>query len=230
MDKKIDRSSFPSFWISPEVNLFDAPIHKIISKTKHKRCNSGKVSPYQDQSCLLKLQSALKTITRKHSPSNSIKLKKFPNKSTSFKMPKSTPQPQKTKKKKVGKSSKKKLKNNEVKLKVLNKDNCKKAPKIFNNQIFCDIYDREGNHDRVMETFEVSETKTRIYEDSVGFDGKFIIASNLETEFKDPEIKIFKQPENSFMADTEKNIKGHQLELFEKLNNLAAQRDYEDDY
>jgi hypothetical protein len=75
MEKKADRTSFPSFWISPDINLFDTPINKIISKAKHKRCNSGKVSPYEDQSSLLKLKSALKTITRKHSPLHSTKKK-----------------------------------------------------------------------------------------------------------------------------------------------------------
>ena len=28
----------------------------------------------------------------------------------------------------------------------------KKAPKIYNNQIFCDIYDEKGNHDRILDT------------------------------------------------------------------------------
>lgn len=233
MEKKADRTSFPSFWISPDINLFDTPINKIISKAKHKRCNSGKVSPYEDQSSLLKLKSALKTITRKHSPLHSTKKKKSANKSGSFKIFKASAKPEKSeklKKKKILKVLKKKPRKSEEKLIVLNKKECKRAPKIFNNQIFADIYDSDGNHDRVIDTFDVSASRTKILEDSVGYDGKFIIASNLETEAKDyGEQVAVKQPDNSYLAETEKNIQCHHLELFEKLNNLAAEREYEDD-
>jgi hypothetical protein len=223
MEKKVDRSSFPSFWISPEVNLFDTPINKIIAKAKHKRCNSGKVSPYEDQSSLLRLKTALKTITRKQSPINSSKVKRSSNKSTSFKLPK----PKKSEKLKKKKTLKKKPRMSEEKLKVLNKNQCKKAPKIFSNQIFSDIYDSHGNHDRVLDTLEVSNSRTRILQDSVGYDAKFIIASNLETELKDYGEKEAKQPDNSFLAETKKDIRCNHFELFQKLTCLAAQRENE---
>ena len=33
-----------------------------------------------------------------------------------------------------------------------------KAPKLFENQIFADVYDREGNHDRVLDISNLSDT------------------------------------------------------------------------
>lgn len=232
------RGSFPSFWISPDVNLFDLSTKKGSKKPKHTRCNSGKTNPYQDQSSLIKLKSALQTVTRKQSPTSRPKTRKSP---TSFITSVASPQPLKnsinkknqvnlnpvqSKKKKNFKNKKKISKNKEEKLTVLDKKECKLAPKIFDNQIFCDIYDDAGNHDRVMETFEVSESNSRINDSSVGINYKFILASNLETEQGDPDPNgNIKPPDNSILADTERKIKTNHLELFEKLSNLAAERE-----
>lgn len=232
MEPNIERASFPSFWISPDVNLFDTPSNRIITRPKHKRCNSGKASPYEDQTSLLKLKSALKTITRKHSPNSSAKLKKSPYQSISFKAQKSLVPAPVLKKKKVLKTvKKKKPKIVDEKLKELCKEKCKKAPKIYQNQIFCDLYDSQGNHDRIMETFEISATKTRIEDESLIKEAKFIISSNLETEQDNTEYtSVVKPPENSFLAQSDKNIKNNHLELFAKLQNLAAERDSSEEY
>ena len=228
MDRKVDRKKFPSFWISPDIQL-DTPINRTVFK-KHSRSNSGKLSPYQDHSSLIKLKTALKFVTRKQSPSNSIKLKKSSKKIIPLKPSKPTTtyhQPKlKVKKSKIAKkTSTKKLKNKDQKLVVLNKNTCKKAPKIYENQIFCDIYDNKGNHDRVMETFEVSVSQAQIDEDFVSIDAKFIIASNLETEHEDRARSEYKPPENSLLMETEKDIKGKHFELFAKLNFLAQRQD-----
>lgn len=229
MAKQLERLSFPSFWISPDVDFFDTPINKAFKKG-HNRCRSGKTSPYQDQTSLLKLKSALKSITRKQSPNSSAKMQKSPYKRPAGKNSKigySTAKP--TILKKNLKKTKKKIKIVNEKLKTLNKKDCKLAPKIYENQIFCDIYDDLGNHDRVMETFNLSENNTRI-EDSMICNAKFIVASNLETEQEETEHKSnVKPPDNSFLADTERKIKNHHFELFAKLSNLAAERSLDED-
>ena len=231
MELYLDRASFPSFWISPDVNLFDTPINRIVKKARHQRCNSGKVSPYQDQSCLLKLKSTLKTITRKQSPNSSAKFKKTPYKSSIFNITKpSLPLPKPSKKKVLKANKKKKNKLLNEKLTILNKKECKLAPKIFENQLFSDIYDDKGNHDRVMDTFNISQSRTRIDDDSFICNAKLIIASNAEMEEEETEHKSHvKQPDNSFLADTERKIKSNHLELFQKLQNLAAERSWDDD-
>ncbi|OMJ78313.1 hypothetical protein SteCoe_21912 [Stentor coeruleus] len=232
MKAKVDKNSFPSFWISPEVNAFEAATNRIITKPKHQRCNSGKVSPYGDQLSLFKLKTALKTITRKQSPSNSSKSKKSPYQSTTFKAPKSLiPTPVLKKKKVLNTKKKKTMKIAEDKLKELDKKECKKAPKIYENQIFCDFYDDEGNHDRIMDTFEISTMKTHIEDDILINEAKFIISSNLETEENVTEHKsIIKPPENSFLGTTENKLKSNHLEIFAKLQNLAAERDLDEEF
>jgi hypothetical protein len=37
-----------------------------------------------------------------------------------------------------------------------------KAPKIYSNQIFCDVYDSKGNHDRRLDTSEVKEEGPKV--------------------------------------------------------------------
>ena len=232
MEKQLERVSFPSFWISPDVDFFDTPINKMLSKNKHKRCMSGKSSPYQDQSSLLKLRSALNTITRKHSPNVSAKLKKSPYQQKNICMGnKSNFVVTKPKPKKVLKKIKKKSIMGAVeKLKILNKKECKLAPKIYENQIFSDIYDEQGNHDRVMETFDISANRTKIEEDRIASNVKFIVANNLETEQEETEHKSsIKPPDNSFLASTERKIKSHHFELFQKLENLAAERSMDEE-
>ena len=217
--------SFPSFWISPEVNLFDTPIVKTRNKIKHKRCNSGNVSPYEDQSSLIKLKSALQTITRKQSPKNYSKSRNSP-----YNLAQKNAKADLPKKKKKSLKKKKKTEAVQEKLHVLNKKVCTYAPKIFHNQIFSDIYDEAGNHDRVMDTFEVSVSKTRIEDQNSDVCYKLVLAADLETEHEQCEQNItVKPPDNSFLAETERKLKNNHLELFEKLKNLAAERETNDE-
>jgi hypothetical protein len=227
MEKLKERKKFPSFWISPEVHCFDPNPIPPTEKPKHCRSNSGKLSPYQDHSSLSKLKSALKFVTRKQSPNNSTKIKKNLKKTISLKISKPgvlLPPKIKTKKQKNTKKPAKK-KTNTGKLVVLDKQNCKKAPKIYENQIFCDIYDRHGNHDRVMETFEVSQSVGKVEDEFVTIEAKFVIASNLETEQGEFEKVEFRQPDNSLLIETEKDIRKNHFELFAKLNVLAKEQE-----
>jgi hypothetical protein len=37
-----------------------------------------------------------------------------------------------------------------------------KAPKIYENQIFRDVYDKEGNHDRMLDTSNLKDLEPRV--------------------------------------------------------------------
>jgi hypothetical protein len=37
-----------------------------------------------------------------------------------------------------------------------------KAPKIYENQIFCDVFDKQGNHDRVLNTSGFAESSPKV--------------------------------------------------------------------
>lgn len=85
-----------------------------------------------------------------------------------------------------------------------------KAPKIFNNQIFRDIYDEFGNHDRVIDTVESLEVYEELTKgNKVTFNNK----SDISTE-------KFIQPDTSYhsVEVTTKNIRE---ELFQKLQRIA---------
>lgn len=86
----------------------------------------------------------------------------------------------------------------------------KKAPKIFENQIFVDIYDEKGNHDRILETFESLE----IYEEKLGDNNKltFLNKSDIST-------RKFIQPELSYRSieATSDNIKSDLLKKIQKI-------------
>ena len=227
MEKIKERKKFPSFWISPEVHCFDPSKLNLNEKPKHCQSSSGKLSPYQDHSSISKLKSALKFVTRKQSPNNSAKIKKSLKKTTSFKNQKASVALNlkiKNKKCRIVKKGIKKKKEVE-KLVMLDKMNCKKAPRIYENQIFLDIYDRFGNHDRVMETFEVSQSVGKVDDEFVTIDAKFIIASNLETEQGEKDKIEYRQPENSLLVETEKDIRKNHFDLFTKLSLLAQNQE-----
>lgn len=74
----------------------------------------------------------------------------------------------------------------------------KKAPSVYENQIFADVYDEFGNHDRVLETIESIE----LYQESNKVNKlEFNSKSELSTE------KII-QPDNSYKSveNTSPNI------------------------
>jgi hypothetical protein len=209
------------FWISPDVNIFDDQHPKHHSKMRQHRSSITEKSPYRDQSGLLKLTLALKTFTRKQSPNSSAKFKTSPYKSAYLKPAKPPVQASYQRKRVIRQTKKEKKKVTNGKLKVLDKKACKKAPKIFNNQIFRDIYDEKGNHDRVMETFELSETKIQANDSALDV-CKLIIASGLEAEKEVTEHRYYiKPPENSILAETDRKLTSDYLELYKKLETLA---------
>ncbi|OMJ75690.1 hypothetical protein SteCoe_25129 [Stentor coeruleus] len=68
-----------------------------------------------------------------------------------------------------GRSVRKKGKNNHVrkaseynKLAMLDGKKVIKAPKIYENQIFRDVYDSKGNHDRVMDLSQLNSPAPRV--------------------------------------------------------------------
>ena len=85
-----------------------------------------------------------------------------------------------------------------------------KVPKIYKNQIFADIYDEFGNHDRVLDNIEYIDLYEEVHKGSVlRFNDK------LETE-----TNKFIEPEDSFKS-IENNKKSIKDELFHKLEELA---------
>ena len=102
------------------------------------------------------------------------------------------------------------------KLSALKGSYIKYAPKIFPNQIFSDVYDEQGRHDRIME-FELST-------DTNSENQNCIFYENVEDQPKD--IEGPKPPENSFLEETcqdSDNILSQKgkLDLFAKLELMA---------
>lgn len=220
---KKTRISGPSFWISPQENLLEIPMIKLISKLNHRRCNSGKISPYEDQSSLTKLQSALRTSTRQQSPKPHKPRKSSPSKSISCKKLLSKP----VAKKKI---KRKKKHMTLPKLKDLQGSHKYKAPKAFQSQIFRDVYDEKGNHDRIMETFEASESLPEIYtEENLRSASQLILPKDIGLQLKEYDTTErrmnLKQPDNSFLQKTEDNMKIDRGDLFKKLKKLAFERE-----
>lgn len=216
----------PSFWISPQKDLLSAPIIKIISNISHKRCKSGKISPCKSQLTLNHLQSVLKLNSRHASPKTSKTLKNPDSKPKFVKI---------LKKKKLQVKKKQKLKQKKKKplsVNILHNLNGKilyKAPPIFENQIFVDVFDEEGNHDRIMETIENSFSFPEIVNESdLNSKSFLIIPKNIDLVLDDYDTTehrlMGKQPENSFMEKTEDDIKFNNAKLFAKLKNLAKKQ------
>lgn len=211
--------SAPSFWITPESNLFESPIIKLITKLSHRRYSSGKISPYKDQTSLLKLKSAIKSSTRQQSP------KQKPQKTLVKKTSKKTLAKPPARAQKV---TKKKKQVSEIKLHSLEGDQLIKAPKIFKNQIFRDVYDEAGHHDRIMDTFDVSQSLPEIVDQNDFNYGILIVSENIEEKNHDFDRKnSLKPPENSFLQETADNNKFDKGDLFGKLQSLAKQREFE---
>lgn len=101
-----------------------------------------------------------------------------------------------------------------------------KAPKIFNNQIFRDVYDELGNHDRVLDTVESIE----VYEEvSKGNFVTFNNKSDVSTEkfiYPDASYKSFEATKSNFkeelMSKLEKLAKGQDENSFIRI--LTLQR------
>lgn len=85
-----------------------------------------------------------------------------------------------------------------------------KAPKLFKNQIFRDVYDELGNHDRVLDTAQSIEVYEEVNK------GNFITFNNRS----DVPTEKFIQPDVSFKSVEDTN-KGFTDEIFVKLQKVV---------
>ncbi|OMJ80370.1 hypothetical protein SteCoe_15961 [Stentor coeruleus] len=220
------RLSIPCYFVQTEKQK------ELVEKKKCSRLQSDRnssTSPISTgQSKIKKLRQGLKSFTRHHSPHQSLSItlslhdKKLSMKEK--KIAKNSP-PRGTIKSKVPshtikkkKIPKKPLKPQE-KLTILDGKPVKHAPKIFENQIFLDIYDDLGQHDRIIEIQETLNSENP--------ETPIIIYDNLE--YPSLEDSNPRPPGNSFLETSQDshNIlsgKGN-CELFAKLE-LMAKKQY----
>lgn len=219
------RLSIPCYFVQTEKQK-DQEEKKKPSRLKIGR-NSSTSPTSPGQGKIKKLRKGLKSFTQHHSPHQSLSItlslhdKKLGSKDK--KHLKNSP-PRGTKKAKVPphtikkkKVPKKNLKSQE-KLTVLDGKPVKHAPKIFENQIFVDIYDDLGQHDRIMEIQETLNSENP--------ETPIIIYDNLE--YPSLEDSNPKPPGNSFLETSQDshNIlsgKGN-CELFAKLEQMAKKQ------
>lgn len=208
---KKGNKAVPSFWISPQENFLEAPVVKFMNKVKHRRCNSGVISPARVR--LEKKLSDAKICTRQSSPKLGKAKKSFVDKSKGAKKGK----------KKVGNKSRKKI-FNENKLVDLKGSIKVKAPKIYENQIFRDVYDDAGNHDRVMETIELSLSLPEILQELPP--GSLITPNDIENHLsKYSQSRNLKNPGSSFLQETKDCLHLNHFDLFKKLSQLTQNSD-----
>ena len=195
--------SIPCFWDAPTQS------ENALKKSRDpSKFTSGRSSPQQSK--LKKFTVPDKYFTRQNSPKDSIR-----NSPTHREIKPKVPS-HIIKRKKI---IKKKPQKTEEKLLTLHGKEIKYAPKIYHNQIFSDVYDELGRHDRIME-FELS-METHSTESP-----KLIILGDLEIPTNDQKIK---PPENSFLEETcqdSQNIlkeKG-KLNLFARLELISKER------
>ncbi|OMJ82816.1 hypothetical protein SteCoe_16349 [Stentor coeruleus] len=197
---------------SPKILLNSIPLSDILSTLSHHRCFSAKNSPYQNQTSIERLRSVIQCTSRYHSPkfSTTVKLtlkKKLKKKSK-------PPGNRLHKKKKSNIKSKK----NFEKLKEIDQKSCTYAPKIYKNQIFRDVYDNVGNHDRIIDVTE--QTKDEI-DNSFLVYGKLFVSDDLKRiEGKILEQEIVRPPDNSYLEEKKSPIDIHK-DVMKKLSELA---------
>ena len=117
------------------------------------------------------------------------------------------------KKKKIGKKPQK----IDEKLSILTGNNLKFAPKIFENQLFLDVYDELGRHDRLM---EIQESLASDRSTPIVIFNNFVVN---ELGFEGP-----KPPGNSFEETCQDsgNIKKAKMgfDLFARLEQMAKEQ------
>ena len=203
--------SIPCFFEEPKAK---EPI-KLASKVSNKY-KSTKNSPNSSIiSKVKKITTCTKTTSRQLSPRVFASCTNSPPKGSKSKVP-----PHVVKKKKL--QPKKTIKVEE-KLSILKGDNLKYAPKIYENQLFLDVYDEFGRHDRLMEITD-SLISERGQTPIIIFDGAVI---------NDVAIEGPRPPGNSFeetCQDSDSLQKGKMnFDLFAKLEQMAKnQREFED--
>lgn len=205
--------------LSPKMNLYNIPFSEILSSLSHQRGFSVKNSPYQSHKSTEILKTAIKGPSRYHSPKFQVVKQRQGKKKISGKVQGGLVQTKKNIKslkdyKSVGE------------LKIVDKNNCIYAPKLFANQIFRDVYDLVGNHDRIIESSEHSQS---ISCDDYLITGKLLVPKSLKKHRKKDKNCKVRPPENSYLEETKAPLDIHQ-EIFKRLNTLAmTQKDYSDE-
>lgn len=197
--------SIPCFFIHTEKQKDES------IKKKEVRFQSGRNSPTSpNQAKAKKITHAPKCYTRHHSPQQSISTRNSP--------PRCLAKPKVPSHIIKKKKSTKKVTKSEYKLTELDGRHIRYAPKIYENQIFADIYDELGHHDRIV---EIQET---LNSEAAGT--PCIIYDNLENpSFEDSRPK---PPGNSFLETSQDSYnilsaKGN-CELFAKLELMAKEQ------
>jgi hypothetical protein len=183
---------------------FKSPV-KFLGKPKKPNTSnfsSRGVSPLHNN--LKKFLIPAKSITRQHSPKDSLAILSF--KKIKPKVPSHKVKPKKP--------IQKPTQNNE-KLSTLKGKQLMYAPKIFENQIFSDVYDENGKHDRIMEI--------QITEESIStYSPKFLCIDLDLSRSKDQGPK---PPGNSFEETRQDTCtpfsSQYKFDLFTKLSVLA---------
>lgn len=194
--------SIPCFFELPKEKPSAKPSNRTISKF----CSS-KNSPNSSYVSRNKINPGpLKSNSRQISPRRLISCNNSPLRAAKAKVPSHIIK----KKKKPGKKTEKV----EERLSILTSNNLKYAPKIYDNQLFMDVYDEFGRHDRLMEIQESlqSDRNTPV-----------VIFNNYAVV--DLECEGLKPPGNSFeetYPDSSNLIKGKPgQDLFARLEQMA---------
>jgi hypothetical protein len=130
----------------------------------------------------------------------------------------------------------------EAPLVILQGEVVKKAPKLYKNQLFADVYDAMGNHDRVLDTSDCKDYDVIYSKDKLNIQPsiKGIIKqspkcmnslyteeiSNVTSELLN--VLSFKPPENSYIEDSTKETPNvaakysKELDLIDQLNLLLT--------
>ena len=189
----------------------------IFSSLKHSRCLSAKQSPYENTSLSAKSKSKPKlSLFTCTSPRPKPKATEKPETKVKHKNKASGPERKKLKKPAKNQSSKL--------VQINDRNSMLVAPRIYQNQIFMDVYDLQGNHDRIMEISQsLLETSQ---DDSVIVKGKLEILNNVHCDMnKLADERRLRPPENSYLEETKAPNDINQ-DLMKKLNELAlVQRD-----
>ncbi|CAG9313368.1 unnamed protein product [Blepharisma stoltei] len=227
-NKKIKRNSliYPLFPIaspSPQKLISPKSLKKLI-KPLHKRAQSDIVNPYLDHRDLINLKASTK-LSRQNiqETKNSPQIPKK-SKLSSIIQPKIISKPNLI----IKKSEK--MPNPDIMLTELQGEPVFKAPKRFSNQFFTDVYDIDGNHDRIevedsMELFSELESNKIMLDPCTTF-----YISDLEKEAS-PTKKSIKVQDSSYIEksreipdDSVKKLSVGQ-EFFCKLNKMLNEQD-----
>lgn len=231
------KRSKKSSLISPLFSIAPSPSNKLLSpnflthimRPLHRRTQSDFPNPYLDHRELKSLKASTKILTRQSSPRDQKITSSHSKKAKNVAVTKTKLQ---TKPKKIVRNTKPITDFNE-KLTELQGEPVFKSPKLFPNQFFSDVYDINGNHDRI---FDV-EDSIEIYQEVRGdkkASGPCVIfnVSNFEKAYNN-QNRAPKAPDNSIeetrgeTPDNSKKKLSVESELIYKLNKMLHTQDAE---